>query len=183
MNPGYFLLPGGCIRHIIIEISGNIAAAQSAINGIVCRHQVIDGSNVCCLFALELNFTHRHIAHLNAVMIGMSEQSGFMRQVAEIRKGNGQNVIAIIYAGQLRRNICARNTVFFFQVPFAFLAPARTDGAIGHAQFLAVFIIDNRLPFGIVLDLHISGQITTAQRPVRYKMIPLFLQHHQHRHV
>src|SRR5690606_39330157 len=86
---------------------------------------------------------------------------------AEVREGDGRDLVVGVDQGQTRLNLMAA-AILEFEIPLAgvaalLLAPAETDGPLGHDQRAGALIAGDGLPFGVVVLAQPVGKVGRPQ--------------------
>ncbi|CCJ84870.1 hypothetical protein BN133_1247 [Cronobacter dublinensis 582] len=85
--------------------------------------------------------------------------------------------------GKTQFGLFAAGAVTLLQVPFAFFAPAETDGAVRRDHLAAAVIKRDGFPLRIILLAQVIDQVRRAQHAACGVEAVARFQHHQHRHV
>ena len=100
---------------------------------------------------------------------------------AKVGEAHRHHAVANIQQRQLKLDIFA--VCPLFEIPFAFFAPAKADGAVRRHQF-AVAVISHGFPFRVITFSETVKQVGSTQHTARrIAAVVARLEYHQHRHV
>ncbi|MNG68638.1 hypothetical protein D3C79_269730 [compost metagenome] len=103
---------------------------------------------------------------------------------AEVREAHLGDLVMHAHQAKLQLHFLLRLAFALFQVPFALLAPAETDGALRRHQFTAAAVDSDGFPLRIIFLPQPIHQIGGAQQAAGGVMpLRARLQYHQHRHI
>ena len=156
-HTGDLLLPGRCVRRVVVEVGSGELARQSARDAVLRHLQVEHGGHQRrALFArlAQRDALHRHRAHQHITLLVVGKV--LVVNAAKVRKANLRAVMdgCAFHHRELERDLSAVTRFLGLQVPLAGIgaavrAPAKADGAL-RQHHLAALVECHGFPLGVV---------------------------------
>ena len=179
-DAGDLLRPGRGVGFHVIVAGGAVFIVQTAFQAIVGHGQIVNGGHqsggaVGQLQAFGRQFVQQNIFEVDFVEV-------LRTFAAEVREADVRHFIMAAQQAQTQLNLFASFTVALFEVPFAFVAPAESEGTVRYGH-VALLVKGDGFPFRIVLLTKRIHEVGGAQRTACGVITVALLEHHQHRHV
>ncbi|MCY1526735.1 hypothetical protein D9M68_617750 [compost metagenome] len=102
-HAGVFFLPGRRIGHVVVIRTGDVAAAQAAIQAVIGHLEVVHGGHQRLAAVGHPDAARRHVAHLQFAMFA-----------AEVREADTDHGVGLAQQGQLGLDLAAAAAVLRF---------------------------------------------------------------------
>ena len=151
------LRPSRRVRHVVVEIAGDMRTTEAAVEAVIGDQQVEHRCNE--YFAVfGVDSFGRQTPNQYVRMIRAREI--VVLAIAKIRESDVEHFVVPLFKKETHFQVgfCA-GTVARFEVPLPLLAPTEADAAARAHQRLRLTIKGDRLPFRVVALAHIIGKV------------------------